>query len=288
MMLSSISLTFENFAVAVPGAANFLSNYYVPFVPLPGGYNVTLDTEDEVRLSGEVADYISSILGSTYTLFDLRNSSCTVSSSLSVIEDLSNYDTGVIYSKGHRHAINCATCGNQQTGLIMYDDTLWDYAIYPKTSSSKIVHAFLWHCETAIKPGSSTCVGGCAGLPGAVMHDPNIIKWSSYGDKVYLGWTNAVPGYPYPLPGGSPQYTWEVYPYNYFIYSYAHIASSYYYYVGLAVSCHGYPTTDALISLSYDIYGTSFENSPLGKRDYPSDPSWLEVYGNMYLGLPSI
>ena len=286
-MLSSISLTFENFAAAAPGAVNFLPNHCVPIVPLSGGCGITLDTEDEVRLSGQVADYISGILGSTYTLFDRRNSSCTVNSSLSVIEDLSNYDKGVIYSKGHRNAKICTSCGNQQTGLIMYDGTVWDYEIYPKTSS-KIAHAFLWHCETSIKPDSSFCVGGCAGLPGAVMHDPNVIQWSSYGDQIFLGWTNAVPGYPYPLPGGSPQYTWEIEPYSSTIYNYAHIAGIYYDCVGLGTSGKGYLTTDALIELSYVLYDLSFEDSPLGKRDYPTDPTWLMVYGNMYLGLPSV
>ncbi len=89
------------------------------------------------------------------------------------------------------------------------------------------------------------------------------------GNQVFLGWSDNTPDPPYPLDGGSPQYEWAINA----NYNYANVAGTFWYYM-----CNGYSTAQALINLSYIIYGTSFEYTDLAM--------WLVVWGNVYLGLP--
>jgi len=266
-------LSGSNIASAYPGtcAANFLPNFYVPYA-----FGVPLDTPEEVALSESVADYIRSVLNSEYPIFDYRNSSCTASAFKSILTALQSYDTAVIYSKGHL-AWDYCEYDYEHHGLSMYDantSQVWDYDIYPRTSS-KNVHSFIWHCKTGLipptGPNPDTC--GIRGLPIAFTSNTGIgtLKWGSSGSQVYLGWTDEVPGGDYPLSGGSPQYTWEI-DVNY---NYAMVAALYYYYVG-----QGYSTIYALDQLSETIYGSGY--------DYDSGPLyyWLLYYGNGNIGLP--
>jgi hypothetical protein len=161
--------------------------------------------------------------------------------------------------------------------------TVWDYDIYPRTSS-KNVHTFIWHCQTAINPdGTNPDACGYRGLPVAFTHNINIAKWSDSGSQVYLGWNDKQDLWAYNFTSqqyyivtigggttvGSPQYEWGINP----NYNYANVAATYYYRMG-----QGYSTAYALILMSYAVYGTSFENTNLA--------NWLEVYGNMFTQLP--
>ena len=263
LLFSMTPLIFRNYASAYPGtcAANFLPNYFV----------AGLDTSNEIWLSEQTANYIVSVLNSKYPIFDYRNSACTDSNFKTILTSLQSYDKAVIYSKGHRDATYFG--GYSHYGLAMNNaatgGTVWDYDIYTRTSS-KNTHTFIWHCETAIpltNPSNDTY--GCRQLQRAFTHNYNIPLWGTSGSQVYLGWTNNVPQYNYPLTAGSPQYEWNI-NYNY---NYAQVASVYYYYMG-----QNYATSAALISMSNMIYGTSFQNTDLG--------NWLEVYGNMNAKLP--
>ncbi|MDR1993049.1 MAG: hypothetical protein LBQ98_06080 [Nitrososphaerota archaeon] len=260
LALSTTPLIFGNFASASTCVANFLPNYYVN----------GLDTQNEVNLSENTANYIRSVLNSKYPMYDCRNTGCTDYNFGSILNALQSYDTAVVYTKGHRNAVNCIN-GNKHIGLIMNNGaTVWDCGLWYVTSS-KNVHTFNWHCETAIMPPGTHWDGcGCYGLPAAFTHNLNIPLWSNSGSQVYLGWTNTVPSYPYPQQqGGSPQYEWAINS----NYNYAQVAAIYYYYMG-----QNYATSSALNLMANTIYSTSFQNTPLG--------NWLEVYGNMYLGLP--
>ncbi|MDR0372217.1 MAG: hypothetical protein LBI79_01440 [Nitrososphaerota archaeon] len=114
---------------------------------------------------------------------------------------------------------------------------------------------------------------GCYGLPAAFTHNTGITAWSTSGSQVYLGWTDKVPSNS-PLPMGSPQYEWALIDASNAGYNYGDVAILYYSFAG----SWGYSTANALIQLSYMLYGKSFESTTLA--------NWLEVYGNMYLGLP--
>ncbi|HSV49139.1 MAG TPA: hypothetical protein VLH35_02400 [Candidatus Acidoferrales bacterium] len=259
MALSTTSLVFGNFASASTCAANFLPNYVAP-----------VDTPNEMALSEATADYIVSVLNSKYPIYNPRGSICTDTDFKNYLGYLQAYDNAVVYTKGHRNAETCPY-GNKHIGLIMNNGaTVWDRQIYP-IDSSKNVHTFVWHCETAIMPpGSHYDTDGCYGLPAAFTHNLNIPLWGSTGTQVYLGWTNNVPPYPYPEQrGGSPQYEWTINP----SYNYAQVVAFYYYYMG-----QNYQNSAALISMATAIYGTSFQNTYLA--------NWLDVYGNMYLRLP--
>lgn len=259
MTLSTTPLILGNYASAATCAANFLPNYFW----------AGLDTQNEVNLSESTANYIKSVLNSKYPIFDYRNSSCTDGNFRAVLTSLQSYDNAVIYSKGHRNAATLST-GYTHYGLVMNNGgTVWDYEAYQRTSS-KNTHTWIWHCETAILPsGPSSDSLGCRGLPRAFTNNLNIATWGTSGNQVYLGWTNSVPTYNYPLPAGSPQYEWNI-NYNY---NYAQVAALYYYYMG-----QGYTTSAALVAMSNTIYGTSMQNTALA--------NWLEVYGNMNLKLP--
>jgi hypothetical protein len=270
MVLSTTPLIFGSYASASTCAANFLPNYYVPYTP----DGIPLDTATEVTLSGSVADYITSVLNSKYPIFDRRNLDCTDTYFESILSSLQSYDNAVIYTKGHRNAYS--SNGYTHYGLIMNNGaTVWDYEIYPLTSS-KNVNTFVWHCQTAIIPafGYESGVGYC-GLPIAFTHNTGIssTKWGSSGSQVYLGWTDAVPQYPYPLTAGSPQYTWSINN----NYNYAQVAAMYYYYVG-----QGYSTIGALNELCKTIYGTAYPYASTSCQLH----YWLVYYGNGDLGLP--
>jgi len=273
--LSATPLTFRNFASAYPGtcAANFL----------PTNFQILVDTANEYTLSHSVADYIVSVLNSKYPIFDYRDSSCTGNNFKTILSALQDYDTAVIYSKGHRDAKTC-DYSNAHYGLIMNDSTtVWDYDIYPRTSS-KNVHTFIWHCQTAIKPsGTNPDTCGYRGLPVAFTHNVNIASWSDSGSQVYLGWNDkqgllaynftSQQYYTVTLGGGttvgSPQYEWGINP----TYNYANVAGTYYYRMG-----QGDSTADALMFMSEVIYDDDFENTDLA--------NWLVVWGNMYIELP--
>jgi len=274
MALSMMPLIFGNYAAASTGAAHFLPNNFQATAN-PGTGPVTLDTLNEVALSEAIGDYITlTFIYRNYdSVTDRRNSYCTPAAFKSDIGALSNYDKGVIYSKGHRTAYN-HTCGNVHRGLIMhYNGTfVSDYEIGSLTSS-KIKHAFIWHCETSVMPTSpnpDNC--GYRGMPKAVTCNPNIAWWGTSGTQVYLGWSNAVPSGS-PLPAGSPQYEWALIQASSANYNYGDVAILYYGYTGW-----GYSTANALIQLSYVLYSKSFESTTLA--------NWLEVYGNMHVGLP--
>lgn len=268
MVLSTTPLIFGSYASASTCAANFLPNYYVAYTP----EGIPLDTPEEVTLSGSVADYITSVLD-RYPYYDCRGLACTNSTFKSDITSLQSYDNAVIYTKGHRNAYTSST-GYKHYGLIMNNSaTVWDYEIYPLTSL-KNVNTFIWHCQTSIIPSSTYEPGvGYCGLPIAFTHNTGIgsTKWGSSGSQVYLGWTDAVPQYNYPLTAGSPQYTWNI-NYNY---NYAQIAAMYYYYVD-----QGDSTIDALNNLSATIWGSTYTYSS-SLLHY-----WLVYYGNGNLGLP--
>ncbi|MDR1993731.1 MAG: hypothetical protein LBQ98_09655 [Nitrososphaerota archaeon] len=277
MILSTISLTFGNFATATTGAANFLPNNFQPWAdPKNTPPTLPLDTLNEIALSEEIADYITLvfIFQGYNNVEDIRNTNCDPATFKSTIGALSNYDKGVIYSKGHRTAYT-HTCGNTHMGLIMHDNetSVADYEIGSLTSS-KIKHAFIWHCETGIipiGPNPDTC--GYRGMPKAVTNNTSIAWWGTSGSQVYLGWNNTqVSGSP--LPSGSPQYEWTLIGASSASYNYGDVAILYYGFAG----SWGYSTADALIQLSYVLYGKSFADTSLAY--------WLVVYGNMYLGLP--
>lgn len=245
LAFSTMQLISGNFASASTCAANFLPTYYV----------AGTDTPNEITLSHSVANYIVSVLNSKYPIYDYRDSACTGNNYKTILSALQNYDNAVIYSKGHRNAKTC-DYGNTHYGLIMNDSTtVWDYDIYPRTSS-KNVHSFIWHCQTAIMPtGTNPDACGYRGLPIAFTHNLNIPRWGSTGSQVYLGWTDSVPPYPYPQPlGGLPQYEWTINA----NYNYAQVAALYYYYMG-----QNYQTSAALIAMANTIYGTSFQNTYL-------------------------
>ncbi|MCL2134058.1 MAG: hypothetical protein FWH37_00640 [Candidatus Bathyarchaeota archaeon] len=274
LILSIAPSTFGNYASADICAANFLPNYYVPYVD-DNGKIIILDTQQEVQLSENTADYISLELNRYYWLYDVRNSLCTDVNFDYCVYDLQNYDSAVIYSKGHLAWASC-TSGYAHHRLSMYQGTsqVWDSEIYQLTSS-KNVNSFIWHCKTAISPdpNPNTCV--CRGLPRAFTHNQNIAEWGSSGSQVYLGWNDNVP-YGNPLSGGSPQYSWEIDP---TIHSnYSQVAGLYYYYV-----CQGYSTAQALSMLAQTLFYTSYAYSDLSGK---TNSGWLVVYGNMYVGLP--
>lgn len=270
LALSTTQVFFGNYASASTCAANFLPNFFWAYVG-----DVELDTLPEITLSEATANYIVSVLDQ-YPHYDYRNSSCSANTFLSTLPGLQSYDNAVIYSKGHL-AWQWFD-GNEHHGLCMHDGNtsqVWDYEIYPLTSS-KNVNTFIWHCKTGLipteGPNPDTC--GIRGLPIAFTHNTGIgaLKWGSSGSQVYLGWTDEVPQYNYPLPqGGSPQYTWNI-NYNY---NYAQVAALYYYYVG-----QGYSTIDALDELSETIYGAGNDYGSVVLHD------WLVYFGNRYIGLP--
>lgn len=272
MAFSTISSTFGNFATATTGAANFLPNYFQP-----DAFGVTLDTANEVYLSNLIANYITLTFIVEYgQAYDLRDSACTSTAYLNTISSLSNYDNGVIYSKGHREPKSC-TDSNKHVGVVMNNSntlvTVWDHDIYSVTSS-KIVNAFIWHCETAIpERGSDGC--DCYGLSAAFTHNTTIPYWGTTGNQVYLGWTNEVPKTEYPLPlGGSPQYEWLLGHGAGVSDKYGDIPLLYYYFACTL----GYSSVDALVALGYVLYSQSYQDTPLG--------GWLEIYGNRNVGLP--
>jgi len=205
-------------------------------------------------------------------MYNPYNETCTDSDFKTILSYLQGYDNAVIYSKGHRDAK--ITNGYSHYGLIMNNNfTVWDYEIFDRTSS-KNVHTFIWHCETGIQPSPyyNPTNNNNRGLPVAFTHKVTIgaALGGTSGNQVYLGWTNNSPSYN-PLPGGSPQYTWNINV----DYLYAQIACLYYWHMGQNSS-----TMYALDELCKTIYGTN------GFTDTFDLCGWLVAYGNIYLELP--
>jgi hypothetical protein len=240
--------------------------------------DIPLDTPNEDALSRSTANYIKGVLDSKYaTVYDRRDSFCKANDFKTVLGWLQSYDKAVVYSKGHLAWKKCGY-GYEHHGVCMNDGStaqVWDYDVY-QINSAKNVHSFLWHCKTALIPNTGPNPDACGkrGLPVAFTDSTTSIPLrGSSGSQVYLGWTDKVPQYNYPLTiGGSPQYEWNI---NY-SYNYAQVAALYYYYVG-----QGYSTSYALNELSKTIWGpsTSYSSSQLY--------DWLDYYGNGNLGLPS-
>jgi hypothetical protein len=272
LVFSTIQLISGNFVSASTGAANFLPNNFQ-----------WVDTQNEVQLSRSVAQYITSALASynypngCYYSYD---DDCTVSRYTSILSTLQTYyDQSIVFSKGHRDAQGDPL----HIGLIDNDgNTLWDNWIadpyfddelYPLTSTEN-AFTFIWHCQTQNwYPDGATPDGNgdYHGMPYCWTHNPDLgyYGYQDSGNQVFLGWSDNTPDPPYPLDGGSPQYEWAINA----NYNYANVAGTFWYYM-----CNGYSTAQALINLSYIIYGTSFEYTDLAM--------WLVVWGNVYLGLP--
>lgn len=272
LTFSVIQLTSGNFVSASVGAANFLPNCYIP---PPNGP----DTTTEITLSRSVAQYVTSALASynyPYGCYYSYDDDCTVDRYESILSTLKTYyDQAIVFSKGHRAAqsnpLHIALLDHDSDWL--YDDYYYD-DIYSVTSSAN-AFTFIWHCQTANWYPSGSVQDGNGhyhGMPFCWTHNSNLGYYGSgdTGDQVFLGWNDNVPPPPYPQPlGGSPQYEWDINA----NYNYANVAGTFWYYM-----CNGYTTAQALINLSYIIYGTSFEYTDLAE--------WLIVWGNVYLGLP--
>jgi hypothetical protein len=262
MILSSSHLFFGNFASAATGAANFLPNRVMG-----------ADTPNEQTLSLSTAQYITNCLNSRYPsnwVYPSYGYSCTTNSYMSILNTLQTYDKAVVFTKGHR-----GIPSSGHISLFSNDSVVIDYDIYTRTSAKNAV-TFIWHCQTALyyTTGASHYDSQKLpyGMPYCFTHNNNMVKYGASGSQVYLGWTDNVPGYPYPQQlGGSPQYE---YPINILQgYNYAQVAALFWYYMSL-----GYSTTAALNQVTYTLYGTTFSMTALN--------NWLVVYGNGNLGLP--
>jgi hypothetical protein len=230
-----------------------------------------LDTINELTLSLNVAQYVSSVLDNCFYYY---GDACTVSAYCSLLSLLkNNYDEVTVFSKGHRgvpYLSSTPANSDHRSLLDHYGDDLIDSAhIYPRTSSGNVV-TFIWHCETALKYPSSNDTYGWYGMPYCWTHDNTMEQYNDTGSQVFLGWTNEVPGGDYPLPGGSPQYEFEIVPDTHI---YAHVAYYFWYYM-----TNGDTVEEALDNLCDDIYNDNFEDTDLN--------GWLVAWGNIDLELP--
>lgn len=237
-----------------------------------------MDTETELELSLDVAEYVTTTLAnynSPYGCYYSYEESCTVSSYKSVLSTLKNsYDEAIVFSKGHRgvpYLSSSPPNSDHRSLLDHYGNNLIDYAdIYSRTSSDNIV-TFIWHCETSEEyPSTYNYSYGWCGMPYCWTHDNGMDEYDDTGSQVFLGWTNEVPGGDYPWEGGSPQYEFEIVPDTY---NYANVAGCFWYYM-----CNGYTVEEALDTLSLIIYGEHFDDTDL--------KDWLLVWGNWELELP--
>jgi hypothetical protein len=279
MILSSTHLFFGNSASAATGAANFLPNYSVS----------GLDTANETAISISTFQYVTSVLNSRYSncvFYDLDTTKNSFNSKLGMVQ--SYYDKVVVFSKGHRgvpapgHVSLVDKSGLTQNQITDY------YDIYLKTSASKNVFTFIWHCETAypyVPNGVNWDSVGVKGMPYAWTQNVGMAKYGNAGSQVYLGWNHRiyVQVYNYEtmhyehamvMGGyliGSPQYEWGITP----KYNYANVAGLIWSNLG-----GGNSTSTSLDNTSKLIYGKPFAtNNDLY--------DWLIVWGNGNMGLPT-
>jgi len=268
-LLSTLSILSANFASATVGAANFL----------PNNYQSDVDSHHELALSQNVSEYITTQLQIKYpsSTFCSYGESCTVGAYTSILSTLQNfYDHAVVFSKGHRgyqyydenpRNVNHISLLDNDTQHV-YDNT----HIYYSTSAEN-VFTFIWHCETALNYTYGTIPQdsyGPYGQPYCWTHNQYMTQYGTYGNQVFLGWNNNVPGGDYPAIGGSPQYDYPI-DANY---NYANVAGSFWYY-----TCNGSQTAIQALNTLCDIFYDDY-------FDYTELRDWLIIWGNENLDLP--
>ena len=132
--------------------------------------------------------------------------------------------------------------------------------IWPHTGYFKNRFSFIWHCGTAemypLSPPYQD-IDGPIGMPFCFTHNVGMDYYGDSGDYVYLGWIWASPQFDCTIP----------YQYQQGYYYWFHFA--YFFFNWMT---YGASVMSTLQDLSWEIYNTYFENSPL--YDY------LVVWGN--------
>ena len=272
LLISAIALLSANLVSASVGAANFL----------PNNFQSGIDTQNEVTLSRNTAQYITTALANfnyPYGCYYSYDTDCTVSRYDSILSTMqNNYNQIIVFSKGHRgtpYYLDNPPNWNHSSIIDNVGNNVIDATdIYSRTSISKNVVTFIWHCETALHYTPGTIphdTRGYYSMPYTWTHNQNLNCYGTSGSQVFLGWTNVVPGPPYPQQaGGSPQYEYSINP----NYNYANVAGMFWYY-----TTSGYTISQALNQIASTIYGQgNFNQTPLY--------GWLVAYGNINLNLP--
>lgn len=270
--LSSIPLlSAANSVSAVTGA-----------VFCPNNYQAGTDTANEISLSRTICTYIKNTLdarlsGGCSGWFD---AGCSAAIYRYVLANLQYTDQAIVFSKGHRGMpyLTANPPSSNHYSLLDYNgyDVKDNTDIYDRTGSNYVV-TFIWHCETALHyPGGGTIpqdTYGYYGMPYCWTHNANMPMYTgTTGSQVYLGWTNSVPGDPYPeQDGGSPQFEYEIDAED----DYSNVAGAFWYYM---CDDDDNSVLESLDLLCDDIYGQDFADTDLN--------GWLIVYGNKNLELP--
>ncbi|MGD6809859.1 MAG: hypothetical protein ACQCN3_09195 [Candidatus Bathyarchaeia archaeon] len=276
LILSLLSLPVLSLGIQPASAANYASGVFCPNnwspAPPPDGAG---DTGPELSLSQQACQYIHNYLNAHYDGVcyyywgdtvppnppsNPRVYPSTYLNTLTSLEQANNKVT--IFSKGH-----CVPWGSgNHYKLLCTDnpDAATDNDIFLATNQAKCKFDFIWHCGTArsypVAPPYRDA-DGYIGMPLAFTHNVALTKYGSSGVAVFAGWDWRSPQFENPIPENTD---WQ----------WAQFATGVFYYM------HNNPTWSLGYTLNYlssQIYGTSFQYSPL----YNS----LVVWGNMNMVL---